>query len=126
MSLDPKKRPCRRLQFLGIMHGLDAVDASYHSANSAGCRNTCREAPESNWVLRTLKLPDDCVSTVAAPLGDWSIRQWPICAKELVNRESVGRRSHIRKRIVVMWVLLKGIGEYDERIPFKLGRNQQL
>jgi 4'-phosphopantetheinyl transferase len=61
----------------GILHGLNTVDVSGHAVSEVKLAGSCGDNADSCWRVHDLNSMKDCAGAVAAPVGDWSIKQWP-------------------------------------------------
>jgi phosphopantetheinyl transferase len=69
----------------GILRGLDSVDVSQPSANLVSIQDASGKFSETRWLVRDLELVGNFIGAVAAPAGDWVVRQWPIRADDLIS-----------------------------------------
>lgn len=85
LRLWTRKEAVLKATGFGIVRGLDTVDVSQHSAQLVSLDGV-NDAPRGScWLLRDLELRDGFVGAIAAPPGDWSIRQWPICVEDVIS-----------------------------------------
>ena len=86
LRLWTRKEAVLKAAGFGIVRGLDTVDVTQQSANLMGLKGSYGGDATSCWLVRDLELPEGFVGAIAAPRGDWLIRQWPIRAEETINR----------------------------------------
>jgi 4'-phosphopantetheinyl transferase len=70
----------------GILPGLDTVDVSQPSAGLVRLSGMSDEITDSCWLVQDLDQIDGFAGAVAAPPGDWTIRQWPIRYEDAAHR----------------------------------------
>jgi 4'-phosphopantetheinyl transferase len=70
----------------GLLHGLDTVDVSQDSPSLAKLSGGREARAETCWLLRDLEGIEGFVGAVAAPPGDWSIREWDIRCEDAFRR----------------------------------------
>ena len=83
LRLWTRKESVLKAAGFGIVRGLDTVDVTQQITSVAGLNGTQANDGASRWMVRDLKLEDGFVGAIAAPCGDWSIRQWSV---DLTNR----------------------------------------
>jgi len=69
----------------GILRGLDMVDVSQESVNLERLSGAPDEITRCCWRVRDLEPIDGFAGAVAAPAGDWSIRQRRIRYEDAIN-----------------------------------------
>lgn len=71
---------------VGIVGGLDTFDVSEQHENFVKLGGVSVEIADSCWLVRDMELIDGFVGAIAAPAGDWSIRQWTICIEDIFGQ----------------------------------------
>jgi 4'-phosphopantetheinyl transferase len=85
LQLWTRKEAVLKAAGFGILRGLDSVDVSQQSENFVRLNDASRQVPGTPWLVRDLELADNFIGAIAAPAGDWSIRQWPILADDFIS-----------------------------------------
>jgi 4'-phosphopantetheinyl transferase len=74
LSLWTRKEAVLKAAGFGISHGVDLVDVSQPPMGQVRLFNAPGDLTESWWRVDDLKLVDGFIGAVAAPSGDWTIR----------------------------------------------------
>jgi 4'-phosphopantetheinyl transferase len=85
LHLWTRKEAVLKATGFGILRGLDSVDVSQPSANLVSIQDASGKFSETSWLVRDLELVGNFIGAVAAPVGDWVVRQWPIRADDLIS-----------------------------------------
>ncbi len=70
----------------GVARGLDTVDVSRSQTSEVRLSGAPGEMADTRWVVRDLELMEGYLGAVAAPVGDWSVLEWPVRIEDMVHR----------------------------------------
>ena len=70
----------------GLLHGLHTVDVSDEPPGVVELGGEADAGGGSRWLVRDIEGIEGFASAIAAPVGDWVVRQWPIRCGEAIQR----------------------------------------